>query len=117
MESEALFCQVTTHGKIGRSLWGKQVGDIHQHLGLSVWFQDVQHIVAEDGVELALGEVRAVVVIVADDVKALLLEFVCIETETASEVENLAPEQIVLHEVSRGHREIRALDGREVGVV
>ena len=117
MESEALFCQVATHGKVGRPLGGKQVGDIHQHLGLGVWFQDVQHIVAEDGVELALGEVWAVVVIVADDVIALLLEFVGIETESASEVENLALEQIVLPEVSRGHREIRALDGREVGVV
>ena len=117
MEPEALFLKVATDGKVGRSLGGKQVGDVHQHLGLGVGFQDVQHIVAEDGVELALGEVRAVVVIVADDVIALLLEFVGIETETASEVENLAPEQIVLHEVSRGHREIRALDGREVGMV
>ena len=117
MEPEALFFKVAAHGKVGRSLWGKQVGDVHQHLGLGVGFQDVQHIIAEYGVELALGEVRAVVVIVADDVIALLLEFVGIETETASEVENLAPEQIVLHEVSRGHREIRALDGREVGMV
>lgn len=117
MEPEALFIKVATDGKVGRSLGRKQVGDVHQHLGLGVGFQDVQHIVAEDGVELALGEVRTVVVIVADDVKALLLEFVGIETESASEIENLAPEQIVLHEVSRGHREIRALDGREVGMV
>ena len=117
MESEALFCQVTTHGKVGRPLRGKQVGDIHQHLGLGVGFQDVQHIVAEDGVEFALGEVRAVVVIVADDVEALLPKLVCIETETASEIENLALQQIVLHEVSRRHRKIRALDGREVGMV
>ena len=112
MEPEALFFKVAAHGKIGRSLWGKQVGDIHQHLGLGVWFQDVQHIVAEDGVELALGKVGAVVVIVADDVEALLPEFIGIETETASEIENLAPKQIVLHEVSRRHGEIRALDGR-----
>ena len=117
MEPEALFLKVATDGKVGRSLGGKQVGDVHQHLGLGVGFQDVQHIVAEDGVELALREVRAVIVIVADDVKALLPEFVGIETETASEVENLALEQIVLHEVSRRHREIRALDGREVGMV
>ncbi len=117
MKPEALFFKVATDGKVGRSLGGKQVGDIHQHLGLGVGFQDVQHIVAEDGVELALGEVRAVVVIVADDVKALLLQLVGIETETASEVENLALEQIVLHEVSGGHREIRALDRCEVGMV
>lgn len=117
MEPEALFFKVAAHGKVGRSLGRKQVGDVHQHLGLGVGFQDVQHIVAEDGVEFALREVWAIVVIVADDVKALLLEFVGIETETASEVENLAPKQIVLHEVSRGHREIRALDGREVGMV
>ena len=117
MKPETFFCQVATHGKIGRSLWGKQVGDIHQHLGLSVWFQDVQHIVAEDGVEFALGVVWAVVVIVADDIKALLHQLVRIETESASEIENLALQQIVLHEVSRGHREIRALDGREVGMV
>ena len=117
MKSEALFCQVTTDGKISRPLWGEQVSDIHQYLGLGVGFQDVQHIVAEDGVKLALGEVWAVVVIVADDVEALLPEFVGIETETASEVENLAPEQIVLHEVSRGHREIRALYGCKVGMV
>ena len=117
MEPETLFLKVATDGKVGRSLGRKQVGDVHQHLGLGVGFQDVQHIVAEDGVELALGEVWAVVVIVADDVIALLLEFVGIETESASEVENLALEQIVLHEVSRGHREIRALDGREVGMV
>ena len=90
MEPEALFFKVATDGKIGRSLWGKQVGDIHQHLSLGIGFQDVQHIIAEDGVEFALGEVRAIVVIVADDVKALLPEFVGIETETASEVENLA---------------------------
>ena len=112
MEPETLFFKVTSYRKVGRPLRGKQVGDIHQHLGLGVGFQDVQHIISEYGVELALREVRAVVVIVADDVIALLLEFVGIETETASEVENLAPEQIVLHEVSRGHREIRALDGR-----
>ena len=117
MKPEALFRQVATHGKVGRPLGGKQVGDIHQHLGLGVGFQDIQHIVAEDSVELPLRKVRAVVIIVADNVKALLPEFVGIETETASEVENLAPEQIVLHEVSRGHREIRALDGREVGMV
>lgn len=117
MKPETLFLKVATDGKVGCSLWGKQVGNIHQHLGLGVGFQDVQHIVAEDGVEFALGEVRAVVVIVADDVKALLPEFVGIETETASEVENLALQQIVLHEVSRRHREIRALDGREVGMV
>lgn len=117
VEPEALFRQVTSYRKVGRPLRGKQVGDIHQHLGLGVGFQDVQHIVAEDGVELALREVRAVVVIVADDVEALLPEFVGIETETASEVENLASEQIVLHEVSRGHREIRALDGCKVGMV
>ena len=117
MESEALFCQVTTHGKIGRSLWGKQVGDIHQHLGLSVWFQDVQHIVAEDGVEFTLRKIRAVVVIVADNIKALFLEFVCIETKSASKIEYFTLQQIVLYEVSRRHREIRALDGREVGMV
>ena len=111
MEPEPLFRQVATDGKVSRPLWREQVGDIHQHLSLGVGFQDVQDIVTKDGVELALWEVRAVVVIVADDVKALLLEFVGIETETASEVENLAPEQIVLHEVSRWHREIRALDG------
>ena len=90
MEPEPLFRQVATDGKVSCPLWREQVGDIHQHLGLGVGFQDVQHIVAEDGVEFALGEVRAVVVIVADDVKALLPEFVGIETETASEVENLA---------------------------
>ena len=117
MESEALFCQVTTHGKVGRPLGGKQVGDIHQHLGLGVWFQDVQHIVAEDGVELALREVWTVVVIVADNVKALLPEFVGIETKSASKIEYFTLQQIVLHEVSRRHREIRALDGREVGMV
>lgn len=111
MEPEPLFRQVATDGKVSRPLWREQVGDIHQHLSLGVGFQDVQDIVTKDGVELALGEVRAIVVIVADDVKALLLEFVGIETESASEVENLAPEQIVLHEVSRWHREIRALDG------
>ena len=112
MKPEALFRQVTTYRKVGRSLGGKQVGNIHQHLGLGVGFQDVQHIVAEDGVELALGKIGSVIVIVADDVEALLPEFVGIETETASEVENLALQQIVLHEVSRGHGEIRALDGR-----
>ena len=117
VEPEALFRQVTTYRKVGRPLRGKQVGNIHQHLGLGVGFQDVQNIVAEDGVELALGEVGAVVVIVADDVEALLPKFVGIETETASEVENLPLQQIVLHKVSRRHREIRALDGREVGMV
>ncbi len=117
MKPEALFFKVATDGKVGRSLGGKQVGDIHQHLGLGVGFQDVQHIVAEDGVELALGEVRAVVVIVADDVEALLPKLVCIETETASEIENLALQQFVLHEVSRRHRKIRALDRCEVGMV
>ena len=117
MEPEALFFKIAADGKVGRPLGGKQVGNIHQHLGLGVGFQDVQHIVAEDGVELALGEVRAVVVIVADDVEALLPKLVCIETETASEIENLALQQIVLHEVSRRHRKIRALDGREVGMV
>lgn len=117
VEPEALFRQVTSYRKVGRPFWGKQVGDIHQHLGLGIGFQDVQHIVAEDGVELALGEVWAVVVIVADDVEALFPEFIGIETKATSEVENLAPEQIVLHEVSRGHREIRALDGRKVGMV
>ena len=111
MEPEPLFRQVATDGKVSSPLWREQVGDIHQHLSLGVGFQDVQDIVTKDGVELALWEVRAVVVIVADDVKALLLEFVGIETETASKVENLAPEQVVLHEVSRWHREIRALDG------
>ena len=117
VEPEALFRQVTSYRKVGRPLGGKQIGDIHQHLGLGIGFQDVQHIVAEDGVELALGEVRALVVIVAYDVKAQLPKFVGIETETASEIENLALQQIVLHEVSRRHREIRALDGREVGMV
>ena len=56
MKSEALFRQVATYRKVGCPLGGKQVGDIHQHLGLGVGFQDVQHIVAEDGVELALGK-------------------------------------------------------------
>lgn len=112
MKPEAFFCQVTTDGKISRPFWGEQVGDIHQNLDLGIGFQDVQNIVTKDGVELALGKVGAVVVIVADDVEALLPEFVGIETETASEVENLALQQIVLHEVSRGHREISALDGR-----
>ena len=112
MESEALFCQVTTHGKVGRPLGGKQVGDIHQHLGLGVWFQYVQHIVAEDGVELALGKVGAIIIVVARDVVSLFLQFVRIETIATTEIENLAPEQIVLHEVSRRHGEIRALDGR-----
>ena len=117
MKSEALFRQVATYRKVGCPLGGKQVGDIHQHLGLGVGFQDVQHIVAEDGVEFTLRKIRAVVVIVADDVKALLPEFVRIETKSTSEIENLAPEQIVLHEVSRGHGEIRALDGCEVRVI
>ena len=117
MKPESFFCQVTPYGKVGRSLWGKQVGDIHQHLGLRVGFEHVQHIVAEDGVKLALGEVWAVVVIVADNVKALLLEFVRIETKSTSEIENLALQQIVLHEVARGYREIRAFDGREVRVI
>lgn len=112
MESEALFCQVTTHGKVGRPLGGKQVGDIHQHLGLGVWFQNVQHIVAEDGVELALGKVGAIIIVVARDVVSLFLQFVRIETIATTEIENLAPEQIVLHEVSRRYGEIRALDGR-----
>lgn len=111
MEPEPLFRQVATDGKVSSPLWREQVGDIHQHLSLGIGFRDVQDIVTKDGVELALWEVKAVVVIVVDDVKALLLEFVGIETETASKVENLASEQIVLHEVSRWHREIRALDG------
>lgn len=44
-------------------------------------------------------------------------QFVRIETIATTEVENLALQQIVLNEVSRGHREIRALDGREVRMV
>ena len=86
MEPESLFRQVATDGKVSRPLWREQVGDIHQHLSLGVGFQDVQHIVAEDGVELALGKVGAVIVIVADDVEALFPEFVGIETKATSEV-------------------------------
>lgn len=97
MKPKALFRQVTTDGKVGRSLWGKQVGDIHQHLGLRIGFEHVQHIVAKDGVKLVLGEVRAVIVIVADNVKALFPEFVRIKTKSTSEIENLAFQQIVLH--------------------
>lgn len=117
VEPEALFRQVTSYRKVGRPLRGKQVGDIHQHLGLGVGFQDVQHIVAEDGVELALGKVGAIIIVVARDVVSLFLQFVRIETIATTEVENLALQQIVLNEVSRGHREIRALDGREVRMV
>lgn len=117
VEPEALFRQVTSYRKVGSPLGGKQVGDIHQHLGLGVGFQDVQHIVAEDGVELALREVRAVVVIVADDVEALLLQFIRIEAIATTEVENFPLQQVMLHEVSRRHGEVRAFDSREVWVV
>ena len=112
MEPEPLFRQVATDGKVSCPLWREQVGDIHQHLSLGVGFQDVQDIVTKDGVELTLGKVGAIIIVVARDVESLFLQFVRIETIATTEIENLAPEQIVLHEVSRRHGEIRALDGR-----
>ena len=111
MQPEALFGQVTTYGEVCCSFWGKQVGYIHQHLGLCVWLQYIQYVIADDGIELSLREVGTIVVVIARDVISLFLQFVRIETKSTSEVENLAPEQIVLHEVSRWHGEIRALDG------
>lgn len=89
MEPESLFRQVATDGKVSSPLWREQVGDIHQHLGLSVRFEYVQHIVAEDGVELAIGEVGAVIVIVADDVKALFFQLIGIITKATAVVEDL----------------------------
>lgn len=117
MEPEAFFGQVASHGEVGGALGREQVGDVHQHLCLGVGFEHVEHVVADDGVELPCGVVGAIVVVVAGDVVALPLQFVGVETEATAIVEYLAPQQLVLQQVAGGYAEVGALDGSEIGVV
>lgn len=96
MESKTFFCQITANGEVSSSLWREQVGYIHQYLCLCVWLQYIQHIIADDGIELSFREVRAIVIIIANYIMPLLLQFICIETIAAAEVENLPFQQIHL---------------------
>ena len=87
MKSETFFGQVAANGKVCRSLWRKQSGDIHQYLCLCIRLQPIQHIIADDGIEISFREVRAIVIIIANYIMPLLLQFIRIEIIAATEVE------------------------------
>lgn len=117
MKPEALFRQVAAHGKVGRPFWRQQVGNTHQYLSLSVWLKHVKHIVTDDGVEFALGKIWTIIIVVANYIMTLLLQFVSIETISAAEIKNLTLQQVVLKQVSCRHGDVSAYDSREVRVI
>lgn len=41
VKPKAFFCKVTAHGKVGSTLWRKEIGHVHQYFSLRVWLQHV----------------------------------------------------------------------------
>ena len=96
MNTETLLCQITTHGKVGCTLWRKKIGNTHQHFCLCVWFKNVQYIVTNNCVEPAFWIVGTIIIVIAHDVMSLLLQFVSVETISATEVEDFSSQQSML---------------------
>lgn len=114
MQPEPFFRQVTTHGKKGRSRRSKKVRDIHHHFRLCVWFQYIQHIVAQNGIKLPVRIFRTIIIVVPRDVIPLTFQLVCIKAIPAAKVQNTSLQQIMLKQVTGGYRKTRTLDGGEV---
>ena len=96
MQPESFFRQVTTHGKKGRSRRSKKVRDIHHHFRLCVWFQYIQHIVAQNGIKLPVRIFRTIIIVVPRDVISLTFQLVCIKAIPAAKVQNTSLQQIML---------------------
>ena len=96
MQAETFLFQVASHRIISHSVWFEQIAHHHHHIRLRVGFEHIEHIDADDRVELAFGELGAIIVIVAFNVIALPFQFVGIEAEATTEIKDSAFEQIVL---------------------
>ena len=107
MQPESFFRQVTTHGKKGRFRRSKKVRDIHHHFRLCVWFQYIQHIVAQNGIKLSVRILRTIIIVVPRDVIPLTFQLVCIKAIPATKVQNTSFQQIMLKQVTGGHRKPR----------
>ena len=114
MQPESFFRQVTTDGKKGRSRRSKKVRDIHHHFRLCVWFQYIQHIVAQNGIKLPVWILRTIIIVVPRDVIPLTFQLVCIKAIPTPKVQNTSFQQIMLKQVTGGYRKTRTLDGGEV---
>lgn len=117
MQPESFFRQVTTHGKKGRSCGRKKIGHVHHHFGLRVGFQHVQHIVAQDGVELSFRIFRPVIIVIPHNVISLPFQFVCVKSIPATKIQNASLQQTVLKQITGRRRKAGALDGGQVRMV
>ncbi len=50
MKPRPFFCQVTSYGKVSRTLWEKRVGDIHQYFCLGIGNHPYSHIESFHGI-------------------------------------------------------------------
>ena len=104
MKPKAFFRQISTNRKIGSTLWQEQICYIHHHFCLGIWFKDIQDIVADYGVKLALREVGTVIIVVTSYIIALSLQFVRVKSKAATEVQDPPIQQIMLKQISGRNR-------------
>ena len=76
----------------------------HHHFCLGIWFKDIQDIVADYGVKLALREVGTVIIVVTSYIIALSLQFVRVKSKAATEVQDPPIQQIMLKQISGRNR-------------
>lgn len=82
--------KVPSHGIEGRAGGAKIFGDVHEHVCLLPFEEHVQHVMAENGVERAVGALWGVVGIVSFHFEALFAQKVNIGPMPAAEIEHAA---------------------------
>ena len=86
--------------------------DIHHHLSLCIRFQHVQDINAHNRIEFPFGVFRTIIAIIPRNIMSLLSQFIRIETEATSKIENPPLQQTMLKQITSRSRQPRPLDCR-----